>query len=101
MGRLSSGDAMFAATSSPLNHNLGARRARVRRGAAALAIAVMGGLLAAVPAAADFPGDYKNCFWFDFGGGQRVAACTRVIDAGRLRGHDLAGAYNWRGEGYR
>jgi tetratricopeptide (TPR) repeat protein len=78
-----------------------AGRALVLRGALALAMAILGGLLAAVPATADYASDYKTCFSFGIPGEQRVAICTRVINSGRLRGHDLAGAYNWRGEGFR
>src|ERR1700694_2871224 len=78
-----------------------AGQALVVRGALALVMAVLGGLLAAVPAAADYASDYKTCFSFCIPGEQRVAICTRVINSGRLRGHDLAGAYNWRGEGFR
>jgi tetratricopeptide (TPR) repeat protein len=54
-----------------------------------------------VPAAADYASDYKSCFSFGVPGEQRVAICTRVINSGRLKGHELAGAYNWRGEGFR
>jgi tetratricopeptide (TPR) repeat protein len=76
-------------------------RALFVRGALALVMAILGGLLGAVPAAADYASDYKTCFSFGIPGEQRVAICTRVINSGRLKGRELAGAYNWRGEGFR
>src|SRR5262249_46596213 len=51
----------------------------------------------------DYNSDVKLCFG---GGGdnasqQRVGACTRVIESGKMSQRDLAGAYNWRGEAHR
>jgi tetratricopeptide (TPR) repeat protein len=58
--------------------------------------------LAAAPAQADFASDNKMCFTIDATkGAEKVAACTRLIQSGRLRGKDLAPAYQDRAEGNR
>ena len=76
---------------------------RVLRIAAVLAAACIVGQLALTPALADYNSDLKLCFG---GGGDnasndRVGACTRVIESGRMSQRDKAGAYNWRGEANR
>jgi tetratricopeptide (TPR) repeat protein len=79
--------------------------ARGRRNLAARAGAVVGAVVLActvvvTPAAAE--SDRDACHTFDAGNpAKKVAACTRVINGGRLRGHDLAVAYNDRAEGHR
>jgi len=63
---------------------------------------VLAGLIAVRPAAADFAGDHTLCHTFDSSKiTEKIAACTRVIRTGRLRGQDLAIAYQDRAEGYR
>jgi len=64
--------------------------------------AFLAGLMSARPAAADFAGDHDLCHTFDASKAtEKIAACTRVIRTGRLRGRDLAIAYQDRAEGYR
>jgi tetratricopeptide (TPR) repeat protein len=70
--------------------------------AAFVAAAFAGGQLASTPAFADHAADVKNCFSGDDDrAADRVGACTRVIESGQANTHDLAGAYNWRGEAHR
>jgi tetratricopeptide (TPR) repeat protein len=69
---------------------------------ALLAAAVLGGTIGVVPAAADFASDNSLCHTFDSDkAAQKIAACTRVINTGRLSGRNLAIAYQDRAEGYR
>lgn len=67
----------------------------------ALAAGLVAGQLAIAPASADFDSDNRDCFSREYGGQKRVEACTRVINAGRLQGHNLALALQARAEGYR
>jgi tetratricopeptide (TPR) repeat protein len=70
--------------------------------AALLAAAVVAGQLASTPARADQKSDIDACFsGNDARATERISACTRIIESGKLSEHDLAGAYNWRGEAYR
>jgi tetratricopeptide (TPR) repeat protein len=67
-----------------------------------LAAALLAGQSASTPAFADQQGDVKDCFsGNDARADERIAACTRIIESGKLSQRDLAGAYNWRGEAYR
>ena len=78
------------------------RVAKVLHVAALLAVALVAGQLMSTPAFADHQGDVKDCFSGDDGRAtQRISACTRIIESGKLSRNDLAGAYNWRGEAYR
>jgi len=78
------------------------RFARVLRVAALLAAAVIAGQIAPTPARADQKSDVDACFsGNDARATERIPACTRVIESGKVSQHDLAGAYNWRGEAYR
>ena len=70
--------------------------------AALLAAALVAGQLVWTPAFADHQGDVKDCFSGDDArAGERIGACTRIIDSGQLNRRDLAGAHNWRGEAHR
>jgi len=70
--------------------------------AALIAAGFVTGQLASTPALADHDADVKNCFSGDDDrAAERVTACTRVIESGKANTHDLAGAYNWRGEAHR
>ncbi len=62
---------------------------------------LLASLLAVLPASADYAEDRRDCFATGYGGAKRVAACTRLIDSGRVHGRDLAGAYQSRAEGHR
>jgi tetratricopeptide (TPR) repeat protein len=80
-------------------------KGRVRRGmrcrhVLVLAAGLVAGQLAIAPATADYASDSKNCYTVDYSE-KRVDACTRVINSGRLKGTDLAGALQTRAEGYR
>jgi tetratricopeptide (TPR) repeat protein len=78
------------------------RIAKVLHVAALLAAALVAGQLMSAPAFADHQGDVKDCFSGDDGRAtQRISACTRIIESGKLSRNDLAGSYNWRGEAYR
>lgn len=52
---------------------------------------------AAVPAAAN---DLATCFKGDIAPDTGIAACSRLIAAGKLKGQQLAGAYAWRAAYY-
>jgi tetratricopeptide (TPR) repeat protein len=70
--------------------------------AALVAAGFVTGQLVATPALADHDADVKNCFSADDDrASERVGACTRVIESGKVDRRDLAGAYNWRAEAYR
>jgi tetratricopeptide (TPR) repeat protein len=72
----------------------------IRRTVAALAAAVFAATIAVAPAAAE--SDRDLCHTFDTDrNAAKIAACTRVINTGRLKGWDLAIAYQDRAEGYR
>ncbi len=78
------------------------RWVRVLRAAALLAAALLAGPITSTPALADHQSDVDACFSGDDSRAtERVAACTRIIESGKLNKQDLAGAYNWRGEAYR
>jgi tetratricopeptide (TPR) repeat protein len=78
------------------------RPGRGLRAAGVLAAALVIGQLAPTAALADHDADVKACFSSDDGKvTERVVACTRVIESGKMSQRDLAGAYNWRGEAYR
>src|SRR5262249_48590438 len=64
--------------------------------------ALIASQLAAAPARADYASDHKMCYTTDTSkGAEKVAACTRLISSGRLRGKDLSSPYQDRAEGYR
>ncbi len=64
--------------------------------------ALMAAQLAGSPARADYASDNKMCFTTDSSKAtEKVAACTRLINSGRLRGKELASPYQDRAEGYR
>ena len=70
--------------------------------AAVLAVALAAGHAMSTPALADQQSDVKACFsGNDTRAAERVTACTRVIESGKVSKRDLAGAYNWRAESYR
>ena len=72
------------------------------RAMAVFAAVAFAGAVAAGPAAADFASDRDLCHTFDADKTvQKIAACTRVINTGRLSGRNLAIAYQDRAEGYR
>jgi tetratricopeptide (TPR) repeat protein len=78
------------------------RRGRAARRAAILSAgALLASLVGVLPASAGYDDDVRDCFATGYGGAKRVSACTRVIDSGRLRGRDRAGAYQSRAEGHR
>jgi tetratricopeptide (TPR) repeat protein len=78
------------------------RAAKFLHVAALLGVALLAGQLASTPAFADHQGDVKDCFSGDDSRtGERIKACTRIIESGNLNKRDLAGAYNWRAEAYR
>src|SRR6202045_2679309 len=91
---------MFDAEPRSLNRDT-RRRWPTRPTTVLPAAMLLASLLAAPPASAGYAEDKRDCFTTGYGGAKRVAACTRVIDSGRLRGRDLAGAYQTRAEGYR
>jgi tetratricopeptide (TPR) repeat protein len=67
-----------------------------------LAAAVFAGIIAITPAAADFEGDRNLCHTFDMDKtAAKIAACSRIINTGRLNGRNLAIAYQDRAEGHR
>ena len=73
----------------------------IRHASILLTAMLLASPLAVTPASADYQSDSRDCFAVGYGGEKRVAACTRVIESGRLRGSGLAGAYQTRAEGYR
>lgn len=78
------------------------RIAKFLQVAVLLAAALVAGQLVSTPAFADQASDVKDCFsGDDTRASQRITACTRIIELGKLSRKDLAGAYNWRGEAYR
>jgi tetratricopeptide (TPR) repeat protein len=91
---------MFGAT--PWTDGCKARSGRgIRcRHAIVLAAGLVAGQLSIAPATADYASDSKDCFTVDYSE-KRVDACTRVINSGRMKGKDLAGALQTRAEGYR
>ncbi len=69
---------------------------------AVLLLAMAFVVVAAVPAAADLNSDWALCRTFDANKGkEKIAACTVVIKSGRLKGDNLAIAYQQRAEGHR
>jgi tetratricopeptide (TPR) repeat protein len=78
------------------------RVAKLLHVSALLVAALFAGQFASTPAFADQASDVKNCFSGDDNRAtERISACTRIIESGKLSNNDLAGAYNWRGEAYR
>jgi tetratricopeptide (TPR) repeat protein len=84
---------------------IGATLAHGRRNLAERAVAVVAAALfactvAVTPAKAESDSDL--CHTFDTSKiPEKIAACTRILNSGRLRGRNLAIAYNDRAEGYR
>jgi len=78
------------------------RAAKFLHVTALLGAGLIAGQLALTPARADHQSDVKDCFSGDDSRtGERIKACTRIIESGNLNKRDLAGPYNWRAEAYR
>jgi tetratricopeptide (TPR) repeat protein len=86
------------------NRNIRVQRrcAFTLRAALALASVFVIGRFGVMPAAADFASDSRLCHTLDANKSrEKIPACTRVINSGRLSGAALATAYQDRAEGYR
>jgi tetratricopeptide (TPR) repeat protein len=87
---------------SKRNLRTGVRRRLAPPAAAFLVAAAIAGAVCVMPAAADFAGDQNVCNTVsNKTPAEKVAACTRLIDSGRLSGQSLAAVYANRADRYR